>query len=86
MEKVVRRWTEEEQQKLFEDYFRLSPTLCPICGHEVSILLSCLGEKVTVLLQCHGCDNRGTASRFLKHLSPLVGQPTPSKVCPIDRF
>jgi hypothetical protein len=74
MEKVARLWTEQEQQQLLDDYFRLAPGLCPVCDHEVSMILSCLAERVTLLLKCEGCGNKATASRGLKHLSPLVAR------------
>jgi hypothetical protein len=50
---------------LFDDYFRPPPALCEICGSEVSMVLSCLGERVSLLLSCEGCGNKATVSRGL---------------------
>jgi len=74
MEKVARLWTEEEQQQLLDDYFQLAPGMCPVCDHKVSMILSCLAERVTLLLKCEGCGNKARASRGLEHLSPLVAR------------
>ena len=62
---TVRIWTEEEQQRLFDEYFRPPPALCGICGSEVEMVLSCLGEQVSLLVACEGCGNKATVSRRL---------------------
>ena len=64
---TLRIWTEEEQQRLFDEYFRPPPALCGICGSEVEMVLSCLGERVSLLVSCEGCGNKATVSRGLSN-------------------
>lgn len=64
MEKPARQWTREERQNLFHDYFGTSPGICPVCGHEVSMVMSNLGRTVTLLLSCDGCDNKTQVNRI----------------------
>lgn len=75
MEKVVRGWSEAEQQKLFDDYFSPLPAMCPICGNEVCMVMSCLRERVTLLLRCQGCGNKAGVSRRLSDFSPALLRP-----------
>ena len=65
MDAVIRSWTAEEEQKLFELYFGPLPGTCPVCGDEVLMTLSSLREPVTLLLKCQGCGNRARVSRVL---------------------
>ena len=71
MEAASRFWTCEERQKLFDEYFGPSTAICPICSHEVSILMSNLGRTVTLLMTCEGCNNRASVNRSLPVQGPL---------------
>jgi hypothetical protein len=42
--KEPRRWTDAELHKLFSDYFDKLPGTCPVCGHEVRMMMD------------HNCD------------------------------
>lgn len=62
---AVRPWTEAEQQRLFDDYLGTSPGVCPVCGDEVGMVMSCLAERVKLLLTCQGCGNKASVARAL---------------------
>lgn len=66
---AVRQWTAEERQRLFDDYFGPWPGICPVCGHEVCMVMSNLGRTVSLLLTCDGCGNKSSVSGAL----PLEG-------------
>jgi len=62
---AVRQWTREERQKLFHIYFGPLPGMCPVCGHEVSMIMSNLEQRATLLLSCGGCNNKASVSGLL---------------------
>jgi hypothetical protein len=58
----VRQWTREEGQELFDVYFGPLPGICPVCGHEVCMIMSNLAQRVTLLMTCDGCDNKASVN------------------------
>lgn len=53
----LRPWTNAELHKLFSDYFNKLPGMCPVCGHEVSMMMD-HQQYVTILsIRCRGCGN-----------------------------
>jgi uncharacterized Zn finger protein (UPF0148 family) len=62
-EVMARRWTDEEQQRLFDVYFSPQPGWCPVCGQEVYIVMTSLREGITLSLTCPGCGNKERISR-----------------------
>lgn len=73
-EVMARRWTDEEQQKLFDIYFGSRPALCPVCGGEVNIVLTSLREGLTLSLACGACGNRARVSRPLKGSAVILAE------------
>jgi hypothetical protein len=69
----ARPWTEEEQQKLFDIYFSSGPGVCPVCSQEVNMVMSYLGQTVTLLMTCDGCSNKAQVNRLLPLQGPLPG-------------
>jgi hypothetical protein len=67
---ALRKWTEAEEQKLFDDYFSPLAGICPVCAHEVCMVMSHLGQTITLLLKCEGCSNKATVTRIL----PIEGR------------
>ena len=83
MENAARQWTREEQDYLFNVYFGPSPGICPVCAHEVSMVMTNIGPTVTLLLSCDGCDNKVSVSRSLPLDGPLH-RTEPSRVVPFS--
>jgi len=65
MERGGRQWTQEERDGLFDDYFGPLPGICPVCAHEVCIIMTYLGRFVTLSLSCEACLNKAIVSRAL---------------------
>jgi hypothetical protein len=59
----ARRWMDEEQQKLFEEYVARLPGICPVCGHEVHVMVDHARALATLLMRCEGCGNSGRVMR-----------------------
>jgi hypothetical protein len=81
MENAARQWTREEQDNLFDVYFGPLAGVCPVCAHEVCMVMSNLGRTVTLLLSCDGCDNKAHVSRILP-LDGSVHRTDPNRVVP----
>ena len=64
-ESTTRQWTQKECDRLFDDYFGPVPGICPVCSHEVCMILSLRGGVVTLSLSCDGCQNKANVSRSL---------------------
>ena len=79
MENAARQWTPEEQDYLFDVYFGPSPGICPVCVHEVCMVMTNIGRTVTLLLSCDGCNNKARVSRSLPLDGPLQ-RTEPSRV------
>jgi len=59
---AARQWTREERDRLFDDYFGRAPGICPVCAHEVGMIMSYLARTVTLSLSCQGCGNKASVS------------------------
>ena len=81
MDNAARQWTREEQDNLFDIYFGPSAGICPVCAHEVCMVMSNLGRTVSLLLSCEGCDNKARVSRILPLDGPLH-RTDPNRVVP----
>jgi hypothetical protein len=77
-----RPWTDEEQQKLFDDYFGPVAGICPVCAHEVNMLMSYLGSTITLLFTCDNCGNKASVNRVLPTQGPLRTSPIPTYPSP----
>jgi len=61
----ARPWTEEEQQKLFRDYFDRLPGICPVCASEVHMMMEHKGDVTALVMRCGGCSNSAVVSKKL---------------------
>jgi hypothetical protein len=71
VEKAAKKWSQEQREKLFDAYFGPSPGLCPICAHEVCMVMTHIGRVVTLLLMCNACNNKASVSHPLPLEGPL---------------
>ena len=55
-----RRWTDTELHKLFRDYFDKQPGICPVCGHEVGMMMDHKREVTILSIRCRSCGNSST--------------------------
>jgi transcription elongation factor Elf1 len=55
-----RRWTDAELHKLFRDYFDKLPGTCPVCGHEVAMMMDHKDNATILSIQCRFCGNSST--------------------------
>lgn len=53
----IRPWTNEEKEKLFNDYFKRLPGICAVCGREVRMMMEHEGEEPVLVMRCE-CGNR----------------------------
>jgi hypothetical protein len=67
----MRQWSQEECYRLFDDYFGPLPGICPVCFHEVRMVMSYLGRFVTLSLSCDACRNKANVSRAFPLDKPL---------------
>jgi hypothetical protein len=65
VQEISRTWTPEQEEQLFDIYFSSGPGICPVCAHEVCMMLTQLGRTVTILLSCTGCGNKASVNRQL---------------------
>lgn len=60
-----RRWTDEEKQQLFRQYFDRLPGVCPVCSGAVRMMLHSGGNSVTLHMFCSTCRNIGQITRAI---------------------
>jgi transcription elongation factor Elf1 len=58
MKVILRDWTDNEKQKLFADCYEKQPSLCPVCGHQVTMMTQQDCGKVIIMVHCRECGNR----------------------------
>ena len=55
-----RRWTDAELHQLFRDYYDKRPGTCPVCGHEVGMMMDHKGDLTILSIICRFCHNSST--------------------------
>jgi hypothetical protein len=61
-DKPYRPWTEQEKLQLVKQYFERLPGNCPVCAHEVSMMMENRQDSITMALVCRKCRNIGRVS------------------------
>jgi hypothetical protein len=52
-----RRWTDDEQTKLFEAYFDRLAGVCPVCFDSVGMMMEHKRDAVVLRIKCRSCGN-----------------------------